>query len=177
MERGEVVKGVPVVEPGDNLFWFNRPQLILYLINFVLFQVFPYLLITSFHSLPNQHICDFTQYIFFLFHFTIAECLSACFPSMDLGKFLFNIKLKMTVKGLKLMKLLFFFQFEFGLKSCFLENTEDVVIRVTMGYLIFTNQRSSYRLILLIFTKFVVNFSGLSFKFFAAMLLSLYMPL
>lgn len=37
-ERGEVVKGVPVVEPGDDLFWFNRPRLILYLINFVLFQ-------------------------------------------------------------------------------------------------------------------------------------------
>ncbi|CAL2264397.1 unnamed protein product [Prunus armeniaca] len=37
-ERGEVVKGVPVVQPGDHLFWFNRPRLILYLINFVLFQ-------------------------------------------------------------------------------------------------------------------------------------------
>lgn len=38
-ERGEVLKGVPVVQPGDDLFWFNRPRLILYLINFVLFQV------------------------------------------------------------------------------------------------------------------------------------------
>ncbi|TYJ33090.1 hypothetical protein E1A91_A05G079000v1 [Gossypium mustelinum] len=37
-ERGEVVKGVPVVELGDHLFWFNRPSLILFLINFVLFQ-------------------------------------------------------------------------------------------------------------------------------------------
>lgn len=37
-ERGEVVKGVPLVHPGDDLFWFNRPHLILYLINFVLFQ-------------------------------------------------------------------------------------------------------------------------------------------
>ncbi|KAK9290655.1 hypothetical protein L1049_008828 [Liquidambar formosana] len=37
-ERGEVVKGNPVVQPGDELFWFNRPRLILYLINFVLFQ-------------------------------------------------------------------------------------------------------------------------------------------
>ncbi|KAK1411975.1 hypothetical protein QVD17_32872 [Tagetes erecta] len=35
---GEVIQGVPVVQPGDNLFWFNRPRLILYLINFVLFQ-------------------------------------------------------------------------------------------------------------------------------------------
>ena len=38
-ERGEVVKGEPVVQPGDHLFWFNRPQLIIFLINFVLFQV------------------------------------------------------------------------------------------------------------------------------------------
>ncbi|KAK7335722.1 hypothetical protein VNO80_27716 [Phaseolus coccineus] len=37
-ERGEVVKGMPVVQPGDHLFWFNKPRLILYLINFVLFQ-------------------------------------------------------------------------------------------------------------------------------------------
>lgn len=38
-ERGEVVQGVPLVQPGDDLFWFNRPRLVLYLINFVLFQV------------------------------------------------------------------------------------------------------------------------------------------
>ena len=41
-QRGVVVKGVPVVEPGDDLFWFNWPRLILYLINFVLFQVLNY---------------------------------------------------------------------------------------------------------------------------------------
>lgn len=39
MERGDVVKGVPVVRPRDNLFWFNRPDLLLFLIHFVLFQV------------------------------------------------------------------------------------------------------------------------------------------
>ncbi|KAJ7970428.1 MLO-like protein [Quillaja saponaria] len=37
-ERGAVVMGAPVVQPGDDLFWFNRPRLILYLIHFVLFQ-------------------------------------------------------------------------------------------------------------------------------------------
>ncbi|XP_028782407.1 MLO-like protein 12 [Neltuma alba] len=37
-ERGAVVKGAPVVEPGDNLFWFNRPRFLLNLIHFVLFQ-------------------------------------------------------------------------------------------------------------------------------------------
>ena len=38
-ERGEIVKGTPLVQPGDDLFWFNRPRLIIYLIHFVLFQV------------------------------------------------------------------------------------------------------------------------------------------
>lgn len=38
-ERGDVIKGAPVVEPGDHLFWFNRPRLILSLIHLVLFLV------------------------------------------------------------------------------------------------------------------------------------------
>ncbi|XP_051119952.1 MLO-like protein 6 [Andrographis paniculata] len=38
LERGDVIKGTPVVQPGDDLFWFNRPGLILFLIHFVLFQ-------------------------------------------------------------------------------------------------------------------------------------------
>ncbi|BAU01712.1 hypothetical protein VIGAN_11099800 [Vigna angularis var. angularis] len=37
-DRGEVVKGAPLVEPGDDLFWFNRPRLLLFLIHLVLFQ-------------------------------------------------------------------------------------------------------------------------------------------
>ncbi|OMO72550.1 Mlo-related protein [Corchorus capsularis] len=38
-ERGEVVIGTPVVQPGNDHFWFNRPHLLLYLIHFVLFQI------------------------------------------------------------------------------------------------------------------------------------------
>lgn len=38
MEHDDVVKGVPIVHPADNLFWFNRPKLLLNLIHFVLFQ-------------------------------------------------------------------------------------------------------------------------------------------
>ncbi|KAG7010619.1 MLO-like protein 6, partial [Cucurbita argyrosperma subsp. argyrosperma] len=75
-ERGEVVKGVPVVEPGDDLFWFNRPRLILYLINFVLFQ-----------------------------------------NAFQLAFFAWTWK-------------------EFGMKSCFHEHIEDLVIRITMGVLV-----------------------------------------
>ncbi|PQQ04905.1 Mlo-related protein [Prunus yedoensis var. nudiflora] len=75
-ERGEVVKGSPVVQPGDDLFWFNRPRLILYLINFVLFQ-------------------NAFQLAFFAWSW-----------------------------------------YEFSLKSCFHEHTEDIIIRVSMGILI-----------------------------------------
>ncbi|XP_059429467.1 MLO-like protein 6 [Corylus avellana] len=75
-ERGEVVQGVPVVQPGDDLFWFNRPRLILYLINFVLFQ-------------------NAFQLAFFAWAW-----------------------------------------YEFGLKSCFHDHTEDIVIRISMGVLI-----------------------------------------
>ncbi|KAK2968979.1 hypothetical protein RJ640_012433 [Escallonia rubra] len=75
-ERGEVVKGVPVVQPGDDLFWFNRPRLTLYLINFVLFQ-------------------NAFQLAFFAWTW-----------------------------------------YEFGLRSCFHEHTEDIVIRITMGVVI-----------------------------------------
>ncbi|KAK9070496.1 hypothetical protein SSX86_010898 [Deinandra increscens subsp. villosa] len=37
-DMADVVRGTPVVHPGDDLFWFGRPRLVLYLINFVLFQ-------------------------------------------------------------------------------------------------------------------------------------------
>ncbi|KAM7273089.1 hypothetical protein ACFE04_027753 [Oxalis oulophora] len=36
-ERGDVVKGAPVVQPGDDLFWFGSPKFILFLIHVVLF--------------------------------------------------------------------------------------------------------------------------------------------
>ncbi|CAN1829936.1 MLO-like protein 6 [Linum perenne] len=73
-ERGEVVKGVPVVEPGDHHFWFNCPRLLLYLVNFVLFQ--------------------------------------------------------------NAFQLAFFAWTWFGLKSCFHEHLEDIIIRISMGVLI-----------------------------------------
>ncbi|XP_022765350.1 MLO-like protein 6 [Durio zibethinus] len=36
-DRGDVVKGAPLVQPGDNLFWFGRPRFLLFLIHLVLF--------------------------------------------------------------------------------------------------------------------------------------------
>ncbi|KAF9595586.1 hypothetical protein IFM89_001058 [Coptis chinensis] len=74
-ERGDVVKGIPTVEPADDLFWFNNPGLILYLIHFVLFQ-------------------NAFQLAFFAWTW-----------------------------------------YEFGLRSCFHEKWEDVIIRISMGIL------------------------------------------
>ncbi|XP_077246343.1 protein MLO-like [Tasmannia lanceolata] len=37
-ERTTVVKGVPVVEPSNKFFWFNRPGWVLFMIHFTLFQ-------------------------------------------------------------------------------------------------------------------------------------------
>ncbi|XP_071734851.1 MLO-like protein 6 [Rutidosis leptorrhynchoides] len=75
-ERGMIMKGEPVVEPGDDLFWFNRPRMLLYLLNFVLFQ-----------------------------------------NSFQLAFFSWTA-------------------YQFGLKSCFHEHLEDLIIRITMGVLI-----------------------------------------
>lgn len=38
-ERHAVVQGIPLVQVSDRHFWFSKPQLVLYLIHFVLFQV------------------------------------------------------------------------------------------------------------------------------------------
>ncbi|XP_042000419.1 MLO-like protein 6 [Salvia splendens] len=75
-ERGEVVKGTPLVQPGDELFWFKRPRLLLYLVHFVLFQ-------------------NAFQLAFFAWAW-----------------------------------------YEFGVRSCFHQKTEDIVIKITTGVLV-----------------------------------------
>ncbi|KAI3470456.1 hypothetical protein Pfo_027119 [Paulownia fortunei] len=76
LERGVVIKGTPVVQPGDDLFWFNRPGLILFLIHLVLYQ-------------------NAFQLAFFAWSW-----------------------------------------YQFGYPSCYHENLEEMIIRITMGVLI-----------------------------------------
>ena len=38
-DRATIVRGVPIVEPNNKYFWFNRPQWIIFLIHFTLFEV------------------------------------------------------------------------------------------------------------------------------------------
>ncbi|KAF5205362.1 Mlo-like protein [Thalictrum thalictroides] len=75
-DRGDVIRGVPIVKPTDQLFWFNRPQFIFSLIHFVLFQ-------------------NAFQIAFFAWT-----------------------------------------TYEFGLKSCYHEQVEDIAIRMSMGIII-----------------------------------------
>ncbi|XVE69573.1 hypothetical protein DITRI_Ditri10aG0002000 [Diplodiscus trichospermus] len=60
-DRTTVIRGAPVVEPNNKYFWFNRPQWILFLIHYTLFQnafqmayflwvVFKYTLNSCFHE-------------------------------------------------------------------------------------------------------------------------------
>ncbi|KAI3797160.1 hypothetical protein L1987_32413 [Smallanthus sonchifolius] len=37
-DRATVIRGAPLVEPSNKFFWFNTPQLVLFLIHFTLFQ-------------------------------------------------------------------------------------------------------------------------------------------
>ncbi|KAG6402289.1 hypothetical protein SASPL_139167 [Salvia splendens] len=73
LQRGAIVRGTPVVQLGDDLFWFSRPRLILFLIHFVLFQ-------------------NAFQLAFFAWSW-----------------------------------------YEFGFPSCYHENLEEMIIRITMG--------------------------------------------
>jgi len=41
-ERHAVVQGMPLVQGSDKYFWFGKPQLLLHLIHFALFQVFQF---------------------------------------------------------------------------------------------------------------------------------------
>lgn len=47
-ERHAVIQGIPLVQLSDHHFWFGRPQFILFLIHFTLFQVqFPFISMNS----------------------------------------------------------------------------------------------------------------------------------
>lgn len=57
-EKGDVVKGTPLVQPGDHLFWLGRPRFILFLVHLVLFTVIyinlTFLFSSSLHSTAKK---------------------------------------------------------------------------------------------------------------------------
>ena len=77
-DRGDVVKGAPVVQPGDDLFWFGRPRFLLFLIHVVLFTVILLrlcLFMDSF-NLPTFIIIIIVLILVCLFLISSAECIS-----------------------------------------------------------------------------------------------------
>ncbi|CAK9136151.1 unnamed protein product [Ilex paraguariensis] len=119
--RGEVVKGTPVVEPGDDLFWFNRPRLILFLIHFVLFQ----------------NAFQLAFFVWSWYEFGLRSCFHE--TKEDIA-----IRLSMGCLDCSCFALQNAFQlaffvwswYEFGLRSCFHETKEDIAIRLSMGVII-----------------------------------------
>lgn len=97
-ERGDVVKGAPVVQPGDDLFWFGRPRFILFLIHLVLFQVFYFIFYKKFNPVHLYiylfHLNTFIKssliysYLlsFCLSLLYISECISAGIFQLEHGK-------------------------------------------------------------------------------------------
>jgi hypothetical protein len=77
-ERHAVVQGIPLVHGSDKYFWFNRPQLLLHLLHFALFQVL------ALFSVPNK--TTIACYIYLSSTF-VPCCLNApsfcieCFPA------------------------------------------------------------------------------------------------
>ena len=110
-ERGDVVKGAPLVQPGDDLFWFGRPGFLLFLIHAVLFQ-------------------NAFQLAFFAWSTVSLLSLSALLFSMSETFFLNHMLMQFF------FFLFFFLQYEFNLKSCFHKTNEDIAIRVSMGWVL-----------------------------------------
>lgn len=46
-DKTTVIKGAPLVQPNDNLFWFSHPKHVLTLLHFTLFMVSKFIIINS----------------------------------------------------------------------------------------------------------------------------------
>lgn len=83
-ERGDVVKGAPVVQPGDDLFWFGRPRFILFLIHLVLFQVFYFIFYKKFNPVHLYiylfHLNTFIKSSL-IYSYLLSFCLSLLFQN------------------------------------------------------------------------------------------------
>lgn len=131
MDRGDVVKGVPVVHPKDDLFWFNRPTLILFLIQFVLFQVIFFSQTNTYNHSNHVHqwlkLLNVHLFVIFQNAFQIAF-LAWSLVRHWTRSFIWGDTIYCTlITGLKLL------QYEFGYPSCFHKNVQDMIIRITMG--------------------------------------------
>ena len=130
-ERHAVVQGIPLVQVSDKYFWFEWPQLVLYLLHYVLFQVFDsssiynslfqwilewFLTIWSF----ALHVQNAFELTFFWWTWVICYSIDIVFLSWFCICFL-------NLKNIYLM------QYEFGWASCFYEDDSLMIVRVALG--------------------------------------------
>ncbi|XP_026403695.1 MLO protein homolog 1-like [Papaver somniferum] len=71
-DRSSVVSGSPIVEPNNNLFWFNNPRWILYLIQFTLFQ----------------NAFQMAYFLWSWYEFTLKSCFNENLPAILIRVFL-----------------------------------------------------------------------------------------
>ena len=139
-ERGDVVKGTPVVEPANDLFWFNRPHLILFLINFVLFLVFlSYiysiylcLILSGSHNTMAHSNYAYATSVLFLKSQNAFQL--AFFAWSTVSNWLKPLSFLPLIFGVSHGLFFPIFQYEFGLQSCYHQKTEDIAIRISMGW-------------------------------------------
>lgn len=149
LERGGIIRGTPVVQPGDDLFWFSRPRLILFLIHFVLFQVIFFLrrkrlanteLNSSLWSYVMNHVS--ANLIDFISAFLMQNAFQIAFFAWSwvsniaiyishISVFSRKYVLLPICKILKAPSRIP--QYEFGFPSCYHENFEEMIIRIIMG--------------------------------------------
>lgn len=134
-ERHAVVQGIPLVQVSDRHFWFSWPQLILHLIHFVLFQVFFTLCLIFENS-------DFVRSSFW-------ELINLFYGSERIRDNIFLLDMGNGPICPFLQKIVYFafllpsnpkfhselcMQYEFGLRSCFHEDFNLIILRVALGY-------------------------------------------
>lgn len=135
-ERHAVIQGIPLVQGSDKYFWFGKPQLVLHLIHFALFQV---LYFTSIQMLKTFHSCSLLQMLnifssslqnsFQIIYFLwIWVKKKYCFLSYK------NLSNSLSFAMLlNLLEIISYLQYEFGLKSCFHNNFELVIVKLALG--------------------------------------------
>lgn len=112
-DRLYVVKGTPIVQPTNELFWFGRPQLVLFLIHFTLFQVS-----NDVHAKFSltDYISEFSEYSWekqwIDCYFCSAECFPACILFLDMGK-QYAHSVKNRVNGFTMLMMVTFCSLEF----------------------------------------------------------------
>lgn len=149
IERHAVVQGIPLVQGSDKYFWFGRPQLVLHLIHFALFQVLNILFLhysaVTFYGgagLRNRN------YTCVLIHFILQNAFQLTyFLWIWVSDILPNLLTESTnLLYTLLIKVSFlsYVQYEYGIRSCFHDNFGLVIAKIALGWVNTTSFKILY---------------------------------